>query len=95
MAGFVRAEDVAGSDPAQRRATAASAPDDPVLDTYEAAAFLGCSPGYLKRLRKIGGGPTFRRLFVRKGIQYPQSELVRWRSRNRYGSTSEYPESQA
>lgn len=62
------------------------------FDTAGAAAYVGCSPGHLKKLRWLGGGPVFSRLFVRKGIVYEQEDLDEFKAKRRYGSTTEYPE---
>ena len=67
--------------------------DDAALDTEDAAKYVGCSPGYLKKLRQIGGGPTYHRLFQRKGIKYRRGDLNEWMASRRFGSTTEYPES--
>ena len=66
--------------------------DDELLDTEEAARRIGCSPGYLAKLRQIGGGPDFHRLFIRKGVRYDAREIAVWKADRRFGSTSEYPE---
>jgi hypothetical protein len=57
--------------------------------TAEAAKFLGCSEGYLIKLRG-DGGPPFQRRYKRKGIFYHRADLERWRAGRRYLSTSEY-----
>lgn len=74
---------VAGSVP-----LAASAPDREYT-TREAAAFVGCSEGFLIKLR-AGDGPPYHRRFKRKGIYYLESDLVEWRRGRRYLSTAEY-----
>lgn len=61
-------------------------------DTDGAAEYIGCSGGYLIKLRGTGEGPTFHRLFKRKGIIYYRSDLDAWLSSRRFCSTSEYPE---
>ena len=63
-----------------------------MLDTEEAARSIGCSPGYLAKLRQTGGGPTYHRLYVRKGVRYDLADLRDWMAGRRFGSTSEYPE---
>ena len=65
---------------------------DTVFDTAEAAHYLRCTPGYLKKLRQTGEGPAFHRLFKRKGIIYRREDLDLWQSHRRYSSTAEYPE---
>ena len=69
-------------------------PDGPstVFDTVEAARYLRCTPGYLKKLRQTGEGPVFLRLFKRKGIIYTREDLDLWQSHRRFSSTAEYPE---
>ncbi len=66
--------------------------DDIAFDTEGAARYVGCSPGYLKKLRQSGGGPYFHRLFRRKGIKYLREDLNEWLAGRRFGSTTEYPE---
>lgn len=65
---------------------------DVAYDTEQAAEYLGCSASYIKKLRQIGGGPEWTRLFARKGVRYWQSELDRWLSERRFTSTTDYPE---
>lgn len=66
--------------------------DDFAYDTDAAAEYLGCSASYLKKLRQIGGGPQWTRLFTRKGVRYWQRELDKWLSERRFASTTDYPE---
>jgi len=66
--------------------------DDVALDTEEAAQYVGCSAGYLKKLRQTGDGPAFHRLFRRKGIKYRRDDLNSWMATRRFESTTEYPE---
>jgi hypothetical protein len=63
------------------------------FDTEGAARYIGCSPGHLIKLRQVGDGPHFHRLFRRKGIRYTRADIDRWRATRRFGSTTEYPES--
>ncbi len=44
-------------------------------DTHEAAEYLGCSAGYLKKLRQIGGGPEYDRIGIRKGGEVPPARF--------------------
>jgi hypothetical protein len=67
-------------------------PSREVFDTDGAAEYIGCSPGHLIKLRQLGGGPEFHRLFRRKGIRYTREDIDRWHAERRYGSTTEYPE---
>lgn len=62
------------------------------FDTEEAADYVGCSPGYLKKLRQVGCGPAFHRLFRRKGIKYTRGDLNSWIASRRFSSTTDYPE---
>lgn len=62
------------------------------FDTDGAAEYIGCSAAHLIKLRRIGGGPDFHRLFRRKGIRYKRVDIDRWQAQRRYGSTTEYPE---
>ena len=62
------------------------------FDTDRAAEYIGCSGGYLIKLRGTGDGPTFHRLFKRKGIIYYRADIDAWLTARRFGSTSEYPE---
>lgn len=66
-------------------------PEEP-LDTPAAARHIGCSPGYLKKLRQLGGGPRFQRNGRRKGIVYRRHDIEEWGASRRFGSTTEYPE---
>lgn len=67
-------------------------PERDTYDTKDAANYVGCSAAHLKKLRLTGGGPTFHRLFRRKGIVYQRQDLDSWRSSRRFCSTTEYPE---
>lgn len=71
---------------------AGPAPQDR-FSTPEAADYIGCSPGYLVKLRGTGAGPRFERFGTRKGIIYLRSDIDAWRAARSFGSTSEYPES--
>lgn len=62
------------------------------FDTVGAARYLGCTAGYLKKLRQTGEGPVYHRLFKRKGIMYRKDDMDLWQSHRRFSSTSEYPE---
>ena len=55
--------------------------DGKLLDTQEAVAWLGLSPGTLERYRVSGEGPGFRRLGAR--LHYPLCELEVWASARR------------
>ncbi|TPG40593.1 DNA-binding protein [Sphingomonas koreensis] len=67
----------------------AAFPPDREFTTREAAEFLGCSEGYVIKLR-AGDGPPYQRRWKRKGIYYLESDLVTWRRGRRYLSTCEY-----
>ena len=60
------------------------------FSTAEAAAFLGCSVGYVQNLRQIGDGPPYQRRWKRKGIFYLRDDLVAWKAGRRYLSTADY-----
>jgi hypothetical protein len=62
------------------------------FDTDGAAAYIRCSGGYLIKLRGTGEGPTFHRLFKRRGIIYYRADIDAWLAGRRFSSTSEYPE---
>lgn len=74
----------------EHRTTSEPHDGDPEYDTKAAAAYLGCSPGYLCNARSWGDGPDFHRKFKRKGIFYVKSDLDAFRLRQRYSSTTEY-----
>lgn len=63
------------------------------FSTPEAADYIGCSAGYLKKLRGTGDGPRYERFGKRKGIIYMRADVDAWRAERSFGSTSEYPES--
>jgi excisionase family DNA binding protein len=63
--------------------------DERLMTTPEAAAYLRGSKSYLDKLRVYGGGPKFLRFGKRK-VLYRKSDLDRWASEHRFGSTSEY-----
>lgn len=57
----------------------------PTLDTEGAAAYTGYEPGYLTKLRTIGGGPTF----IKTGqVRYDPDDLDEWLERCKRISTS-------
>lgn len=60
------------------------------LTTQQAAIRLGCSEGWLIKLRGLGDGPPYYRRWKRKGIYYLATDLEAWRRGRRYLSTSEY-----
>ena len=64
---------------------------DELYSAKQAAAYIGCSVGYLTKIRGAGTGPKFHRLFERKGIRYSRHDIDRWTAARRFGSTSEYP----
>ena len=55
--------------------------EPPLMDTYEAAAWLRLSPGHLMNMRSQGTGPGFCRLG--KSIRYSQTDLQKWVERSR------------
>jgi len=59
-----------------RRTSVAQADDgDASLTTAEAAAYLGCTKGWLEKERLTGGGPDWFRLGIRLGVRYRRSAL--------------------
>lgn len=51
-------------------------PPDDVLDTNQAATYLGTTPGYLRNLRSEGRGPkAFRLAIDRHRVYYRKSDL--------------------
>jgi len=65
------------------------------FDTDGAAAYIGCTGGYLTKLRGTGEGPPFHRLSLRQGIICHRADVDTWLSGRRFGSTSEYPETRS
>lgn len=59
----------------------------------QAANALGLSARTLSRMRLEGHGPQFIKLGGR--VLYDPADLEKWVNANRYGSTSEYAESQS
>ncbi len=59
-----------------------------LLNTYEAANFLGLSPRTLEALRLRGGGPPFIRVTV-KAVRYKPADLDAWIESRRRHSTSD------
>lgn len=58
---------------------------DLFVDTREAATIAGVSTKTLERLRRTGGGPTFRRTGTLRGVCYRVRDLHAWlatRARN-------------
>ena len=68
-------------------------PDDHLLTTTEAAAYLRLAPKTLERLRVTAGGPPFLKAGPgkRARVLYRQSDLDAWLAKFSYASTSEYP----
>jgi len=69
-------------------------PDDHLLTTIEAAAYLRLAPKTLERLRVTAGGPPFLKVGPgkRARVLYRQSDLDAWLAKFSYASTSEYPD---
>lgn len=61
--------------------------DDSVLNTREAAAFVGLSMPTLNKLRVYGGGPAF--LKLGRAVRYRKLDLNVWLAARVRGSTSE------
>lgn len=68
-------------------------PDDHLLTTTEAAAYLRLAPKTLERFRITAGGPPFLKAGPgkRARVLYRRSDLDAWLAKFSYGSTSEYP----
>jgi len=64
-----------------------------LLTTEQAALRLGVSGGYLRKLRLVGGGPTFVKLGAR--VVYDPIDLAAWVEACKHAKTSEYPEAEA
>lgn len=62
-----------------------------LLDTVSAARLIGVSPGTLENWRTKGVGPKFIKTTPsRRGkVLYDPADIERWKSDNRYASTSE------
>ncbi len=59
-----------------------------LLNTVQAADYLGLSRRTLEGLRHRGGGPTFIRL-GRKAVRYSLDDLMAWAEAGRRSSTSD------
>jgi excisionase family DNA binding protein len=57
------------------------------LTTEPAAAYLGCSPSHLNRLRCYGGGPRYAKIGRR--VRYAKRDLDAWREKQLVMSTSD------
>ena len=66
--------------------------DDHILNTREAATFVGLSVPTLNKLRVYGGGPSF--LKLGRAVRYRRSDLDSWLTARVRRSTSERVESQ-
>lgn len=69
-------------------ATTPAPAEDRYLDDQEAAAILGLSRSYLRKLRVTGGGPQYRALAPR-AIRYRIADLHAWADGHIELSTSE------
>lgn len=54
-----------------------------LLNTKEAARFLGLSPAMLERLRWLGSGPAYLRPTGERAIRYRFKDLVDWTEAHR------------
>jgi predicted DNA-binding transcriptional regulator AlpA len=61
--------------------------DDRILNTREAAAYMGLAVPTLNKLRVYGGGPKFLKLL--RAVRYRQTDLDDWLADRVRGSTSE------
>ena len=66
--------------------------NSPLMNTRQAAAYVGLSPRTLEHLRTKGGGSAFRRLGNR--VLYRSADLDAWIDSRAFNSTSEYPDNQ-
>lgn len=61
-----------------------------LLDTKEAAPFVGVAPGTLENWRVRGTGPKFIKTPGRRGkVLYDPADIEAWKDANRFQSTSE------
>nr|WP_079731584.1 helix-turn-helix domain-containing protein [Novosphingobium mathurense] len=65
-------DEIARADPARARS--------PFLTTRQAAHYLGLTPRHLERLRRLGGGPLFRR--HGRYVFYHLDDLIAWSRRS-------------
>lgn len=72
----------------QDRASNKSPADEVLLDDAEAAALLGLSRAYLRKLRLVGGGPPYAK-FSYRAVRYRVSDLWAWVDSKTIRSTSE------
>lgn len=61
--------------------------DDRKMRTPEAAAYAGCSPRTMEKLRQTGGGAIF--LKIGRAVLYEKSALDRWLKQCQRKSTSD------
>lgn len=64
----------------------------PLMNTRQAAAYVGLSPRTLEDLRTKGGGSAYRRLGNR--VLYRPDDLDAWIDSRAFNSTSEYSDNQ-
>ena len=64
----------------------------PLMNTRQAATYVGLSPRTMEDLRTKGGGSVYRRLGKR--VFYRLEDLDAWIDVRSYKSTSEYPNTQ-
>lgn len=61
-----------------------------LLNTEQAARYLGLKPNYLEKLRLIGGGPAFIKITGGAGmVRYTREDLDGWVAASRRRSTSD------
>ena len=60
---------------------------DGTLRTPAAAAYVGCSPRTMEKLRQTGGGPVY--LKIGRAVIYRKSDLDRWIAQCQRSSTSD------
>lgn len=64
--------------------------NEPLMNTRQAAAYVGLSPRTLTDYRTDSGGPRFHRLGGR--VLYRPENLDAWIDARAFASTSEYPD---
>lgn len=65
------------------------------LSETEAAKRGRVSPKYLKKLRCVGGGPTFIKVGGGRRVIYDAADLDQWMAGSKFRSTSEVTQSRA
>ncbi|MGY4160505.1 hypothetical protein ACVINW_006347 [Bradyrhizobium sp. USDA 4461] len=78
--------------PTEKTATAVKERRPP-LNTADAAKYASTTPGYLAKLRCIGGGPVYiKRKGAKSGVRYDPDDLDAWLEAGKRKSTSDVRE---